>query len=251
MPAALGGGVQQGVDVTVEVGEDQHGEHDGPGHQQDGLDDLDPGRGAHAAERHVDDHERPHTDHGPGPGGVTRTAQQQRDQAAGTDHLRHEVQHRDGDGRRPHRGAHRALRHAGGDHVREGEAAAVAHEFGDEKQDDEPGHEETDRIQHAVVAEEGDEPRDAEERRGGHVVAGDGESVLHGREQPPARVELLRGALPVPADPCGDAERHGDEHAEQQQRQCLVVPAHRPIPLVISWVSQRSSSAARSRCSRA
>lgn len=251
MSAAVGGGREQGVDVPVEPDQHEHGEGDGSGHQQDGLDDLDPGRRAHTPERHIDHHERSDPDHGPRPDGVARATEQQRDEAPRTHHLSHQVQNRDGDGGDAHRGTHRTLRHPRGDHVGEREPAAVAYEFGDQEQDDEPGHEESDGVEHAVVAVQGDEPRDAEEGRGGHVVTRDGESVLHGREEPSARVELLGRTLPLPADPGGDAERHGDEDAEQQQRQRLMVPSHRSAPLVISCVSQRSSRATRSRCRRA
>ncbi|CAM5319579.1 hypothetical protein SBADM41S_07501 [Streptomyces badius] len=167
----------------MEVDQDEHGQREGSGHQQDGLDDLDPGGGAHAAEGHVDHHQRADPDHGPGPGRVARAAEQQRHQAARADHLGDQVQHGDGDGRGADGGTHRALRHPCGDHVGQREPAAVADEFGDEQQNDQPGDEEADGVEHAVVAEEGDQPGDAEEGGRRHVVAGDGESVLHGREE--------------------------------------------------------------------
>src|SRR3712207_8945018 len=52
----------------------------------------------------------------------------------------------------------------------------VAHELGDEQQGDQPGDEEADGVQEAVVAVDGDGAGDAEERRGRQVVTRDGQA---------------------------------------------------------------------------
>lgn len=251
--AAFGGGVQQAVDVAVETQQDEDGQSDGAAEQQDRLHDLDPGGRAHAAERHVDHHEGADADHGPGLHGLAGAAEEQRDEASRADHLRHQVQHGHGDGGGAGGDAHRPLPHPCGDHVGEREPAAVADQFGDQEEHHQPGHEEAHRVEHAVVADEGDESGDTEEGCGRHVVAGEGKTIFHRREETVARVELLGGALAVAAHPGGDDQGDGDERAEQQQGGGAVVGRHDapPLPRVSSWVSQRSSSAARSRRSRA
>ncbi len=189
--AAVGGRGEQGGDVAVEADQDEDGQGDRAGQQQHGLDDLDPRGGPHAAQRDVDDHQGSDDDHGPAAGPPVGAAQQQGHQAARADHLGDEVEHGDGDGRDAGGDTDGALAHPGDEDVGEGEPPAVADQFGDEEQHDEPGDEEADGVEHAVVAVEGDEPGDAEEGGGGHVVAGDGETVLQRGEQPAARVELL------------------------------------------------------------
>lgn len=115
-------------------------------------------------------------------------------------------------------GADRALAHPVGEDVAHGVAAGVAQRFGDQEQGDEPGDEEADGVQEAVVPEERDGSGDAEEGRGGHVVAGDRESVLESGELAAARVEV-GGALGLAARPHGDDEGRHDEGGEQRDDQ--------------------------------
>ena len=77
------------------------------GHQQDGLDDLHPGGALHAADGHVDDHQRADEDdrgdlRGVGVHAEERRArldaEQQRDQRARADHLGEQVEDRHDDG---------------------------------------------------------------------------------------------------------------------------------------------------------
>ena len=56
-------GVEEFAEAEVEVGQHQDAQEHRPGHQQDGLDDLHPGRREHAAEDHVDDHQHADADH--------------------------------------------------------------------------------------------------------------------------------------------------------------------------------------------
>jgi hypothetical protein len=69
-----------------------------------------------------------------------------------------------------------------------------------------------------VVADQGDGAGDAEERGGGHVVAGDRQAVLEAGEGAAAGVEV-GGVLGLPAGPDGDAEGRGDEDREQADDQ--------------------------------
>src|SRR5690606_10184225 len=111
--------------------------------------------------------------------------------------------------------------HAVGEDVAHGVAAGVAQRFGDQQQRHQPGDQEADGVEEAVVAEEGDGARDAEEGRGRHVVAGDGEPVLEGAELAPAGVEV-GGALGLAPGPDGDAEGGDDEQREEDDDQRAV-----------------------------
>ena len=158
---------------------DQHG----AAHQQHGLDDLHPGGALHAADGDVEDHQqrrRPTIVALDRPLAVD--AEQQRDQRARADHLGQQVEDRDDDGRRRGGGADRALPHPVGELVGHRVAAGVAQQLGDQQQRDQPGDQEADRVEEAVVAGERDGAGDAEERRGRHVVAADGEAVLEAAE---------------------------------------------------------------------
>ena len=182
LAAVVGGGTEQGAEVEVELREHQDRDQDGAADQQHRLDDLHPGGALHAADGDVEDHQgADHDDRDP-LGELALDAEQQRHQGAGTDHLGEQVEDRDHDGGRRRRRAHRTLPHPEGQLVGHREAAGVAQQLGDEQQRHQPGHEEADRVEEAVVPGERDQPRDAEERRGAHVVAGDGEAVLEAAE---------------------------------------------------------------------
>jgi hypothetical protein len=87
-----------------------------------GLDDLHPGGGRHAAEQHVDHHQRA-DDHHRHP---VLQAEQQLDQLAGTDHLGDQVEGHHHQRAAGGEGAHRRLLEAERGHVGEGELAQVA-----------------------------------------------------------------------------------------------------------------------------
>ena len=218
---------QQGGRVEVELGQHEQRHEDRAGHEQARLDHLHPGGAAHAADGDVEDHQRAddhdrhvlrlalgHPEEGPG----LADAQQQRDQRAGADHLGDEVEDRHRDGRDTGGHPDRALAHPERQHVAHRVAAGVAHQLGDQQQGDQPRDQEADRVEEAVVPEQRDQPGDAEERRGGHVVAADRQAVLEGRERPAGGVEV-GGRLVLPAGPERDVQRDGDEDEEQADRQ--------------------------------
>ncbi len=204
------------------LGEHQDGHQRGAGDQQHRLDDLHPGGALHPADGDVDDHQRTDRDDRPALGGAALDAQQQGDQRARADHLGEQVEDRDHDGGDAGRGAHRPLAHPEGQHVGHRVAAGVAQRFGDQQQGDQPGHQEADGVEEAVVAEQRDGAGDAEEGRGGHVVAGDGQAVLEAGEAPAAGVEV-GGVLGLAAGPDRDAQGGEDEEAEQRHRQAAVL----------------------------
>ena len=205
LAAVLGGRAEQVGDVEVELQQHQEGDQQGAGDEQDGLDHLHPGGALHAADGDVDDHQDADERDDADLARVAGDAEQQRDEDARARHLGQQVEDRDDDGGDAGGGADRALAHPVGEDVAHGVAAGVAQRFGDQEQGDQPGDQEADGVQEAVVAEEGDGAGDAEEGRGGHVVAGDGEAVLEAGELAAAGVEV-GGVLGLAAGPDGDDE---------------------------------------------
>ena len=113
--------------------------------------------------------------------------EQQGDQTARAGHLGQQVEqaHRQRGGRRGE--AHRALLQPEAQHVGHREFACVAQQFGDQQQRDQPGDQEADGVQEAVVAVDRDGACDAEEARGRQVVTGDRDAVLRAGEGAAAR----------------------------------------------------------------
>ena len=206
LAGVAGSGAQQVADVEVELRQHQHRDQDRARHQQDGLHDLHPGGALHAADDDVEDHQQAHGDDREPDRPLTLDAEQQRDQRAGAHHLRQQVEDRDHDRGGGRRGAHRALTHPVGELVGHRVAAGVAEQLRDQQQGDQPGDQEADGVEEAVVPGQRDGSRDAEERRGAHVVAGDRQTVLEAAEVAPARV-VVRGGLGVAAGPERDPDR--------------------------------------------
>ena len=206
---------QLGV-AEVELRKGQDHEHRGAAQKQDGLDDLHPGGGEHAAEEHVHDHERAdgHQRHFEG------QSEHELDERAGADHLRNEVKEHRGERTGCRSRANGPLLETECDHVGKGVLAQVPERFGDEEHDDGPAHEPAHGIDEAVKAFGRHQPGDAEERCRAHVVAGKGEAVLETGDAPACRVELLRGARPLGC-PVGDAERDQHEEKEENDRCCV------------------------------
>ena len=203
------GGLEQRAEVEVVV-DQHHDRHEGgAGEQQDRLDDLDPRGRQHAAERHVQDHQD--ADHDDGVD-VFQT-EQQLDQLAGADHLGDQVERHDdqraGGGQRADR---RLLEPVRG-HVGEGVLAEVAELLRDQEQDDRPADQEADRVDQPVEARGIDQRRDAEERCGRHIVAGDRQTVLEAGDAAAGGVEVLR-RLGLGRGPVGDAQRSRHEDQE-------------------------------------
>ena len=178
--------------------------------EEHGLDDLDPGRGDHAAEEHVGDHQHADEDER----GFEGEAEHQPEERPGADHLRDQVEeHRDeraeGGG-----GADRPRLQAVGHDVGEGVLAEVAQRLGDQEHDDRPADEPAHGVDQAVVALCRDDARDPEEGGGAHVVAGEGQPVLEAGDAAAGGVELLGGAGAL-RRPVGDAEGADDEEDEE------------------------------------
>ena len=200
------------------MGQHEQAEKNRSRHEQDRLDDLHPGRREHPAEDDVDNHEHADADDR-GLVADVRTAEQQRDERAGADHLRDHV--KGADRERAQRG-HRADRpriQSIGEHVRHRVFAGVAQRFGDDEQHGQIRDQPADRKHEAVVAVERDHARDAEKRGRAHVIARDGDAVLPAGD-PPARGEEGRGALRSARRPVGDPERDQHEEQEHSERWC-------------------------------
>ncbi|MNQ55041.1 hypothetical protein D3C85_691230 [compost metagenome] len=189
--------------------EHHEGHEAGARKQQDRLDDLHPGSGQHAAEGHVADHERAHQHDGLEVG----EAEQQLDQLAGTDHLRHQVHQRHGQGAEGRGQAHRGLFQAIGNHVGKGVLAEVAQAFGDQEQDDRPAGQHAQGVEQAVVAVHEHHRGDAEEGGRADHVAGDRQAVLEAGEAAAGSVEV-GGRVGAQGGPAGDAEGEEDEQQE-------------------------------------
>ena len=193
--APLGRGRKQVREAEAELAEQEHGDQRAAQQQDGRLDDLHPRGALHPADQHVQHHHQAdHADHQRLPESRV-DVQQQRDQAARARHLREHVEEGDHQRRRRGRGTDRALLHPEAEHVAEGEPAGVAQQFGDQQQIDQPGDQETDRIEEAVVAVDRDRARDAEERRGGQEVAGQCDPVLAPAESAPRRVVVRCGRV--------------------------------------------------------
>jgi len=167
--------VEEGEEVEVEVQQHQQAEQDGAAHEENGLHDLNPGRGHHAASDDVDHHQRADecdrwVELGPEEGPVeiwaqvlVQVGQEDLDQASGPDHLSHHVRRTHGDGGEGRRRTHRHRRHPVGEDVGHRVLAGVAHGLGDQEEHgqvcDQPAH----GVHEAVVAVERDQAGDAQE----------------------------------------------------------------------------------------
>ena len=174
--------------AEAEVPQHHEGHEGRAAEQQAGLDDLHPGGGGHAAEQHVDHHQRADDDHRD----PVLEAEQQLDQLAGADHLRDQVEGHHDQRARGGEDAHRRLLEAERRHVGEGELAEVAQPLGHQEGDDRPADQEADRVDQPVVAARHHRRRDAEERGRRHVVAGDRQAVLEAGDAAAGGVEVGR-----------------------------------------------------------
>ena len=185
------------------------GDDGGAAQQQAGLDDLHPGGGQHAAEGDVQDDQ----DADDGHRVDVIQAKQHLDQLAGTDHLADQVQNHHHQRAGGGQAAHRHPLEAVGHHVGVGVLAEVAELLGDQEHDERPADQPAHRVDQAVVAVDEHQAGDSQERRGGHVVAGDGEAVLETGDAAAGGVEVL-GGLGALRCPVGDAQGGGDKGQE-------------------------------------
>ncbi|MNX82774.1 hypothetical protein D3C86_1145120 [compost metagenome] len=181
-----------------------------PAHQQQpGLDDLHPRGGDHAAEGDVDRHQQTHGNHRI----VVWQTEQQLNQLPCPDHLHHQIKTHH---RQRAEGRHRAdtvLIEAKRSDVRDGYAPQIADALGEQKQQQRPGDKEADRVQHAIEAVEEDHAGNAQQRRRGHVVTGQCQTVLEAADTTAGRVEIVHG-FGFGGGPVRDAKRRHDEDQE-------------------------------------
>ncbi|MNZ72854.1 hypothetical protein D3C78_912450 [compost metagenome] len=155
--------------------------------QQNGLDDLHPCGGKHAAEQDVHHHQHPHQHHGD----VIVQAEKQLNQFAGPDHLRNQVQRDDHQRSACRQGTDRSLFQAIRCHVGEGVAPKITQTFGDQEQNNRPAHQEAERVNQPVVARGINQSRNPQERRGGHKVARNRQPVLEAGNIAARRVVII------------------------------------------------------------
>ena len=219
----LGGSTQLGLDLDrlgehrlgaeAEVPQHHEGHERRAAQQQAGLDDLHPGGGCHAAEQHVDHHQRADDDHGD----VVLQAEQQLDQLARAHHLGDQVEGHHDERARGREDADRLLLEAEGSHVGEGELAQVAQALGHQESDDRPADQEADGVDQAIKTRSHHGRGNAQERGGRHVVARDGQTVLEAGDAATGGVEV-GGALGLGGGPLGDEERGHHEQREHDDR---------------------------------
>ncbi len=205
---ARDGAARQGLQAEAEFGQGEQGEGGAAREQQDGLDDLYPGGGDHAAEDHVDQHQDTYHHHGRG----VVEAEQQLDQLARADHLDDQIAAHHG--QRTERGECADLRliQAVGHDVGEGIAPEVAQALRHQEGDDRPADEERHRIDETVVTLGEDQAGQPQQRGGRHVVAGDRQTILKTADAAAGGVEV-GGGFGLPGGPPGDRQRphHEDE----------------------------------------
>ena len=193
---------EEGNRVEAGLGQNQHRQEGRAGHEQAGLDDLDPGGGLHAAEHDVADHQDADADDG----GLVGDADQKRHQLAGADHLGGQVEGGDGNRRDGGHGADRLRIGAEGEDITQGVLAGVAARLGHDQEHGDVGHQPADRVHEPVIPVQGDHPGNPQERGGGHVVAGNGPAVLGAGDAAAGGVEV-GGRLRVLGGPDNDAQR--------------------------------------------
>ena len=212
-PGVFLGAVEQLDRVEADLAEHEDRHHGDAGHQQDGLDDLHPRGGDHAAEHDVAEHE----DAGEDDRGREADAHERLDQHARADHLRDQVEGDDGQRADGGRRARRALPQPERQHVGDRELAGVPHPLGEQEHDGKEGDEEPDRVQEPVEPVEHDQAGDAQERRSRQVVAGDCQAVLDAGDLAAGGVEA-DGAGGALGRPVGDPERDREDDREDHDR---------------------------------
>ena len=200
---------KHGFGAETKVPQHHEGHERRTGQQQTGFDDLHPGGGGHAAEQHVHHHQRAHDHHSD----VVLQAEQQLDQLACAHHLGDQVEghHHERAGSGKH--ADGGLGKAEGSHVGKGELAQVAQTLGHQESDHRPAHQEADGVDEAVKTACHHGSGNTQERRGRHVVACNGQTVLETGDAATAGVEV-GGRLGFGRCPLGDEHGAGHKGAE-------------------------------------
>ena len=146
-----------------------------------------------------------------------RKAEERLDEDAGPDHLRYQVE--DADGQRADAGGKldAARLKLGVQCVCKRELSKTLHGLGDDKQRDNPARQVPDRVQEAIVTVKGDHPTNAKERRGGEIVAGEGDPVHEPRDLAVSREISLR-RFGFVAEKEADPKRDSDKQEEDRNR---------------------------------
>ena len=157
--ADLTGGGEERPEIEAEMREHEDAQQQRAAHQQDGLDDLHPGRRQHAAEDDVDDHQDADACHraGEADAGI---GEKQTDQGARADHLSDHVKRRNGQRAQRRPGPHRTRPEPVGEHVGHGVFPGISQRFGDNEEHGQVGDQEAHRVHETVEAVERDQPGD-------------------------------------------------------------------------------------------
>ena len=146
-----------GAAKTVALPHQEH-HHQRCDHQQHSLDDLHIGGRDHAAEQYIAQHQHTDRDHRV----FIVDADQGFDQHTAADHLRSEIEGRDGDGGQGHAGSDGTWIVSKGEDIAQRVTPDVATRLGYHQQHGDIGHQPAYRIHEAVIAIQRDEPGDAE-----------------------------------------------------------------------------------------
>jgi len=191
-----------------------HAGHEGrAAQQQTSLDDLHPGGGRHAAEQHIDHHQRADDDHR----NPVFQAEQQLDQLTGADHLRDQVKRHNDQRAGSRKNADRGLLEAKGRHVGESELAQVAQTLGHQEGDHGPADQKADGVDQAVKAAGHHRRRDSQKGGRRHIVAGNCQPILEAGDTA-ARGIKVGCRLGLGRCPLGDEQRQDHEAAKHADR---------------------------------
>ncbi len=210
--------IEEVGEAETKMRQHQNAQKDCAAHQQHGLDDLYPGGRQHSAKNHIDNHQHPDTNDR-----CTITdagiLQQQSDQRARADHLGNHVEDADSDrAERGHR-AHGPRTKPISQHVGHRIFPGIAQRFSNDQEHSQVCNQPPDGIHESVVALERDDARDAQERRGAHVIAGDRKTVLPSFDLTIGRKKGARAAR-APRRPVGDQQRDADKEKEHREGHC-------------------------------
>ena len=203
---ASGGHVRAGRSALPPQGEQDEGRDRDRGELQPVLHGLHEGDRPHPARRHVGQHDHGHDE-------TAERGRRAGDGAQGDPgalELREQVEPADADDEQRRQRAHVARLQAGLGEVGERVGARSPQRSGDEDQEHDVADGVADGEPEHVGAERVDEAGDAEERRGGEVLAADRRGVPAGADAAAGDVEVARG----PGQPQPESTRHEGDAAD-------------------------------------
>lgn len=113
-----------------------------------------------------------------------------------------------------------------GDHVREREFPDIAQWLDNQKEDDRPADQPSNRVDHAIEAIRGDNAGNAEQRGRAEEVASERPAILPCSDLAPRGKEVLRGTG-APRRPVSNQERQDHKCEEEADRERVV--GHREV----------------------